>query len=94
MPWKASEEERGLTAMAAGVPSAETRRDEKRGRARSGADALSSVPPAAAGLQGEGEGEGEQDGGDGWIYAAGWLAPGAWLLALLIDPPLQAGRQD
>jgi hypothetical protein len=84
MPWKASEEEeeeRGLTAMAAGVPSAETRRDEKRGRARSGADALSSVPPAAAGLQGEGEGEGEQDGGDGWIYAAGWLA-GDWLLAI------------
>ena len=79
MPWKASEEERGLTAMAAGVPSAETRRDEKRGRARSGADALSSVPPAAAGLQGEGEGE--QDGGDGWIYAAGWLA-GDWLLAI------------
>ena len=45
--------------------------------ARSGADALSSVPPAAAGLQGEGE----QDGGDGWIYAAGWLA-GDWLLAI------------
>lgn len=81
MPWKASEEERGLTAMAAGVPSAETRREEGSGSIRGGC----LVVCASSGCRPAGRGR-------GWMDLCGWLA-GSWRLAIgLADRSSPPGR--